>query len=229
VISVGSNNSPNEGSSAATIAPENVEDADLYKQPIDLEGFIDKVSKSVVLIACGNSVGTGFAYDMEKANLEPGFNTWVITNYHVIADCTNAPELLDTYTGGKKMTPTKSEIWDYDENNDLALLEVSSPIPTLKDADYFAEPGWWSMTMGNPNDGEIQLFNATTFGEISGRHEKHWNLTTAVINPGNSGGPLVNSRGDLIGVNTSSMASTADGIWNYAVDTVVLCEKILKC
>jgi S1-C subfamily serine protease len=229
VIAVGSNTSTDESSSAAAIAPENVEDADLYRQPVDLEGFIDKISKSVVYIECGSAAGTGFAYDLNTSKLDSGFNTWVITNHHVIDECTNGTNEVTVYTGGEKLLPAKSELWRWDEGNDLALLQISTPIPTLKSAEYFAESGWWSMAIGNPGNEIIDITNATTFGNIIGVKDKYFNATSAVINHGNSGGPLVNSRGELLGINTLGYVSQSDGLWNIAVDSDVLCEKIVNC
>ena len=98
--SLNSSDSSADKSTAATISPENVEDADLYKQPVDLEGFIDKISKSVVYIECGNGAGTGFAYQLNTKNLDAGFNTWVVTNHHVIDECIDGVNSVFTYTGG---------------------------------------------------------------------------------------------------------------------------------
>jgi S1-C subfamily serine protease len=229
VISIGFNSSSSDDSSAATIAPENIEDADLYKQPADLEGFIDKVSKSVVYIECGSGAGTGFAYDLNTNKLDPEFNTWVITNHHVIDECIDGTNSVSVYTGGDKLLPTKSELWRWDEENDLALLQISTPIPSLKSAEFFAESGWWSMAIGNPGNEIIDITNATTFGNIIGVKDKYFNATSAVINHGNSGGPLVNSRGELLGINTLGYVSQSDGLWNIAVDSYVLCENIITC
>jgi serine protease Do len=229
VVSIGFNNSSNESSSAASIAPENVKDADLYKQPVDLEGFILQISKSVVSIGCGSKAGTGFAYDLNTNKLDSGFNTWIITNHHVIEQCTDGLNSVEVYTGGDKMVPSKSQLWRWDEDNDLALLQISTPIPALKSAEYFAEPGWWSMAIGNPGNEIIDITNAVTFGNIIGVKDKYFNATSAVINHGNSGGPLVNSRGELLGINTLGYVSQSDGLWNIAVDSDVLCENIIKC
>ena len=86
------------------------------------------------------------------------------------------------------------------------------------------------MAIGNPLDTDFEettvLYNSTTFGHISYVLNEEWNYTSATINGGNSGGPLVNSRGELIGINTLAGASTEYGVWNIAVDSQILCEKI---
>jgi S1-C subfamily serine protease len=208
----------------------------LFDEPSDLEGFIKNVSKSIVTVWCKNSMGTGFAYEID--GVDPGFKTHIITNHHVIRECTSdATDFSVTYNGEEQIE-TKAEIYGWDEENDLALIQVAVELPTLTEAKEFATAGEWTMAIGNPGltddvseDLAIDdtLFNATTFGRIIGVEERKRNYTSAVINPGNSGGPLVNSRGELIGVNTFSWVKQDKGLWNIAVDANVLCEEILEC
>jgi S1-C subfamily serine protease len=203
----------------------------LYQEPADLQAFILKISASIVDVYCGVSGGTGFAYALE--GLDEGFETFVITNHHVIEDCTdNAEGLLVTY-GGDNAVETDSELWNWDEKNDLALLQIKASLPTLSDATDFAEPGWWTMAIGNPGtvvkDEGGMLYNATTFGRIIGVEDKKYNYTSAQINHGNSGGPLVNSRGELIGINTLVFANQDQGIWNVAMDSALLCVEVREC
>lgn len=208
----------------------------LFDEPSDLEGFIKNVSKSIVTVWCKNSMGTGFAFEL--GGVDPGFKTHIITNHHVIRDCTSdATDFSVTYNG-EELIETKAEIYGWDEENDLALIQVAVELPTLKEAKNFATTGEWTMAIGNPSltddiSDEVSiddtLFNATTFGRIIGVEDQKRNYTSAVINPGNSGGPLVNSRGELIGVNTFGWVEQEKGLWNIAVDSNVLCEEILKC
>ena len=207
------------------------EAVNLFSEPSNLEQFISDVSLSIVDIYCDDSGGTGFAYD--QGGVEAGYKTFVITNHHVIENCIDDSEKLSVSYGGKDAIPTESRLFNWDEENDLALLEVKVDLPVLSDATDFASPGWWSMAIGNPgtvvkDEGGV-LYNATTFGRIIGIEDEKYNYTSAQINHGNSGGPLVNSRGQLIGVNTLGYANQEEGIWNVAIDTQTLCEKILKC
>lgn len=201
--------------------------ASLYREPVDLNGFIDEVAESIVDIACGNNGGTGFAYEL--SGMDAGFKTFVVTNYHVVDDCVEQDAELSVTHGGDKQIGTKSALYGWDEENDLALIQIADELPTLKDAPDFAEPGWWTMAIGNPATESSVLFNATSFGHIVGVEDEYFNYTSAVINRGNSGGPLVNSRGELIGINTEVRRSYADGFWNIAVDSDVLCKEIVKC
>jgi S1-C subfamily serine protease len=231
--------SPEVSETATTAAPSDTsntddelredssENADLYLPPSDLEGFISNVAESLVLIECGDSSGTGFAFDIE--GFEEGYKTFVVTNHHVIDGCIDNPEALTVSFGENYKETTKSEIYNYDEVNDLSLVQIEAELPVLVQAADFAKQGWWSMAIGNPLGDQELLFNATTFGNIVGVEDERYNFTSAVINPGNSGGPLVNSRGELIGINTFSWASTEDGVANIAVDSGLLCEKVLAC
>jgi serine protease Do len=203
-------------------------DVNLFDQPADLPTFIEKVGESIVLIKCNGSSGTGFAFDDE--DMTEGYKTALVTNHHVIDECVDAPEKIEVFIGEDYKTLTKANLSDYDSENDLALLEIEATLPILDAAEYFAEPGWWTMAIGNPSNGDDGLlFRATTFGHIAAVEDDYYNFTSAVINPGNSGGPLLNSQGQVIGINSLAWSSTKDGISNVAIDTDVLCEKIYKC
>lgn len=201
-------------------------DTDLFQQPRDLGSFIEKVEKSLVTVFC-EGVGTGFAFDIEPE--DPKFATVIVTNHHVIEGCIDSPEEL-TVQGWEEKDPMV-RIRGFDEESDLALLEISDVMPPLSESEYFAERGWWTMAIGSPTsiDGETILYEATTFGQISYVLDDRLNFTSATLNGGNSGGPLLNSRGEVIGINTGASASTRDGVWNIAVDTELLCIQLIAC
>jgi S1-C subfamily serine protease len=203
------------------------EDEVLYHEPADLSSFIKNISQSIVDIACGDVGGTGFAYELD--GLDDGFSTFIVTNHHVVEDCTNGDGTLSVSHGGEQQIETVSELYGFDKANDLALIQITAELNPLESADFFAQPGWWTMAIGNPETESGILYNATSFGHIVGVEDQYYNYTSAVINRGNSGGPLVNSRGELIGINTQVLRSYADGFWNIAVDSEVLCEEIIDC
>jgi S1-C subfamily serine protease len=214
-------------------SPNSTEEWDYYAAPDDLESLIQMIEESVVEIWC-EGIGSGFAGDLD--NEEPGFNTVIVTNHHVIKDCLDDPEAIEIFTWEEFEKPAEFRIIGVDEENDLALLEIVEELPVLKKSEFFADRGWWTMAMGNPvgvtreNDEEWKiLYNATTFGQISYVLDKYWNYTSATFNSGISGGPLVNNRGEVIGVNTLAGASTEAGVWNIALDTEVLCEELIEC
>ena len=205
-------------------------DADLFSPPKDVASLIFEVEQSVVLIEC-KGWGTGFA--MNNPIETSGFKTSIVTNHHVIKDCIEAEDEIVVRTGPKHKGLPKVKLIRWDEDNDLAILEIDQELPVLVSAETYAERGWWTMAIGNPVDTDFDepqvLINSTTFGHISYVFDEKYNYTSATINGGNSGGPLVNSRGELIGVNTMAGASTEDGVWNVAVDTAILCEKLFEC
>jgi S1-C subfamily serine protease len=209
------------------------DDIDLFHPPKDLSSFILKVEESVVSIECESNdgtwwYGTGFVNEWEAET--DGFKSVIVTNHHVIEDCINPENELIVRTGFDQSGTPRVKLLRWDEENDLAIIEIDEDLPGLVSAKNFADRGWWTMAMGSPLDSDFEettvLYNSTTFGHISYVLDEYWNYTSATINGGNSGGPLVNSRGELIGINTLAGASTEDGVWNIAVDSDVLCEKI---
>ena len=203
-----------------------------FEAPEDLDALIKKVGVSVVDIYCESgdgSGGTGFAYDDEPVT--DGYSTTLVTNHHVIESCWDSGTEVVVYIGEEYETEVKGIIVGVDEDNDLALIEIKENLPLIYSAEDFAEPGWWSMAIGNPLDEDIEevLDRYVSIGHIGFVLDGYYNYTSATLNRGNSGGPLVNNRGELIGINTFATSGLDNGIWNIAVDSDILCEKLYNC
>jgi serine protease Do len=136
---------------------------------------------------------------------------YVLTNTHVVE---KASKITVTLSGGEEYS---AEVVGVDKTSDLALLLLEGedfPFAKLGNSDDLII-GEWVIALGNP----FELFsisnqptasvgiisaNRMNFGmqKESGRVLQNMIQTDAAINPGNSGGPLVNSNGDVIGINT---------------------------
>lgn len=144
---------------------------------------------------------------------------YIVTNNHVIDEAT---ELEITLNNRKKY---KAELIGADKNNDIALLkiEVDDELPYIpfSNSDNL-KIGEWVLAVGNP----YNLKSTVTAGIISakGRDLKgdanidSFIQTDAAVNPGNSGGALVNTRGELVGINTAITSKTGSFIgYSFAV------------
>jgi len=143
--------------------------------------------------------GSGFITDS---------NGIIMTNAHVVK---NADQVKVTLKDGRIFT---GEVKGYDELTDLAVVKIEPdqqglPVAPLGDSDL-VQVGDWAIAVGNP----VGLNNTVTLGIIStidrssaqaGAPDKRLDFlqTDAAINPGNSGGPLLNSKGEVIGINTA--------------------------
>jgi serine protease Do len=193
---------------------------------------VDKVSKSVVNIASVRmlhdqlfrvfpieGVGSGVVID------EKGY---ILTNNHVIDD---AERLKVTLPDGKVL---RGRAVGSDETTDLAVLKVESeqPLPTtqLGNSDSL-KAGQIVIAIGNPFG--LTGGPAVTAGIVSSLNRSIQTRsgvleliqTDAAINPGNSGGPLVNTKGEVIAINTANMPY-AQGI-GFAVP-INIAKSILK-
>jgi serine protease Do len=139
-------------------------------------------------------VGTGFIIDKD------GF---ILTNNHVVE---GTDEITVTLSDKTKYT---AKVIGLDSKTDLALIKIDgardiSPI-TLGDSDKM-EVGDWVVAIGNP----FGLDNTVTAGIISAKFRRNLGTssyedyiqTDAAINQGNSGGPLINTNGEVIGINS---------------------------
>ncbi|WP_369995889.1 S1C family serine protease [Winogradskyella sp.] len=134
---------------------------------------------------------------------------YIVTNNHVIQ---NANEISITLNNNKTYM---AELIGTDEITDIALIKIEAdedlPFMAFGDSDN-AKIGEWVLAVGNP----FNLNSTVTAGiisaksrDLSGRNLQSFIQTDAAVNPGNSGGALVNTNGDLIGINTA--ISSRDG------------------
>ena len=144
------------------------------------------------------SLGSGFIIDKD------GF---VVTNNHVIEDADQIKVKL------KDEREFDAKIVGRDPNTDIALLKIESgdnlPFVKLGDSDAL-EVGQWVLAIGSP----FGLEQTVTAGIVSAKGRvigsgpyDDFIQTDASINPGNSGGPLLNLKGEVIGINTAIVAS----------------------
>ncbi|MDX1277772.1 trypsin-like peptidase domain-containing protein [Oceanihabitans sediminis] len=143
---------------------------------------------------------------------------YIITNNHVIA---GSRELSVTLNNNKTYD---AKIIGADDKTDIALIKIDPeeelPFTTFGDSDQ-AKIGEWVLAVGNP----FNLTSTVTAGiisaksrDLSGLQNQSFIQTDAAVNPGNSGGALVNTNGDLIGINTAITSQTGSYIgYSFAV------------
>lgn len=151
------------------------------------------------------SLGTGFIIDASGL---------ILTNNHVVAD---ADEIKISFTERSDEKPSDAEVVGRDTDIDVALIRVKNKremIPVaLGDSDAL-EVGEYVLAVGNP----LGHGHSVTHGIISAKERPapdfqlaNYLQTDAPINPGNSGGPLVNLKGEVIGIN-NAIDQRAQGI-----------------
>lgn len=145
-----------------------------------------------------HSLGSGIIYDKEG---------YIITNNHVVE---RAREIKVKLHDGSEYD---AKVIGTDPKTDLALIKIESnealPTLTLGDSDAL-QVGEWVIAIGNP----FGLEHTVTVGVVSAKGRvigtgpyDDFIQTDASINPGNSGGPLLNTAGQVVGVNTAIVAA----------------------
>ncbi|CAM6101783.1 unnamed protein product [Calypogeia fissa] len=180
------------------------------------------------VMAVPQGSGSGFIWDKQGH---------VVTNYHVIRGASD----LRVTLGDQSVY--EADVVGYDEDKDVAVLHIDAPedklrpLPVGSSSDLLV--GQKVFAIGNP----FGLDHTLTTGVISGLRREISSAATgrpiqdviqtdAAINPGNSGGPLLDSSGNLIGINTAiySPSGTSSGVgFSIPVDTVSgIVEQIVK-
>jgi serine protease Do len=141
---------------------------------------------------------------------------YILTNRHVVKSAASVRDIKIKLADGRTIAPTKVLS---DPATDIAILPVSAEglVPArLGDSDN-VDVGDFVLAVGSP----FGLSHSVTFGIVSAKGRRELELgegvefqdfiqTDAAINPGNSGGPLINLRGELIGMN-AAIASNSGG------------------
>ncbi|QGQ94878.1 PDZ domain-containing protein [Paenibacillus psychroresistens] len=197
-----------------------------YKKPNPVPDAIAKVSPAVVGII-GKPDETESADSDNRFSLAHGTGViikadgWIVTNAHVVKNMKN---LTVVTTNGKQYAAKTMNI---DEESDLALVKISATgLPIAKFADKLnVQVGETVVAIGTPIS--FSLRNSVSVGVISGIdrsiHSTYRLLQTdAAINPGNSGGPLINLKGEVVGINSLKFAAVGvDSLgFSIPIDTV---------
>ncbi len=174
------------------------------------------------------SLGSGFAISWQGEK-------YVLTNEHVVSE---AQDIKLVFSDGKTY---QAKVIGKDSMIDVAVLEIQedgdlTDLPTVDLGNPEETPvGGWVVAIGNPEGFE----NTVTAGVLSARDRtiprprgegSYQNLlqTDAAINPGNSGGPLVNTNGEVIGINTAIIRQNQQGVPLTGLNFAVSIDSIQK-
>ena len=208
-------------SQTAKTAPEYGKVEIIQSSDSTVTAIAEKVGPSVVGIRVTYKAQNFFFEDQQQTGEGSGIiirsNGYILTNNHVIQAAINQRTRkldlnakIEVYLPSQKDKPYTASYIGSDAKTDLAILKIDAvnlPVAELGDSDKL-KVGEMAVAIGNP--GGLELMGSVTVGVISGLNrtiatEDGVNLkliqTDAAINPGNSGGALVNSKGQVIGVN----------------------------
>lgn len=183
-----------------------------------VSAIAEKVSPSIVGIRITASTKNIFGLTQTEGSEGSGIiiksDGYILTNYHVIESANSNSAKIEVFLPNQKDKGFEATIVGSDWRTDLAVLKINGsnlPAAELGNSDDL-KVGEIVVAIGNPAG--FELMGSVTVGYVSGLNRnipieglKDLKLiqTDAAINPGNSGGALVNSRGQVIGINNSKM------------------------
>lgn len=178
------------------------------------------VEPAVYQVKCGRGIGSAFGLDLTLSDSakSQGYRGAIVTNYHVVADCLSSRNV--TATQNKRNLG--AYVWAWDSDNDLALLLTQASVTTLKPTALEPERGAIVFAIGSP----FGLEGSVSMGIVSNLDDDTV-VTDAAVDPGNSGGPLVNEKGELVGINTWGWEGSQGS--SHALKPGVMCRGIVVC
>ncbi len=199
----------------------------------EFSGIATRSLESVVFIRSINKIETEFNREFKSvtgSGVVVSSDGYIVTNNHLLEDA----EHIEVTLHNKRVY--RAELIGFDSYTDLAILKIEDQ--TIKslpigDSDSLSI-GDWVLAIGNP-----YRLNATVTAGIVSAKARHLNLndrfgvesyiqTDAVINPGNSGGALINTYGELIGINTAILSNSGnyEG-FSFAIPSNIV-EKVIE-
>ena len=231
-------------STLTTMAPQNyARNSSFTGENLDFTEAADKSIHTVVHVKNVSKVtlrnpimeffyGAGGSQQQEQVGTGSGViiseDGYIVTNNHVIKD---AQDIEITLNNKKSY---KAKLVGTDSKMDIALLKINAeeklPYNTFGDSDN-VKVGQWVLAIGNP----YNLTSTVTAGIVSAKARdletngmQSFIQTDAAVNPGNSGGALVNTRGELVGINTMISSQTGSYVgYSFAVPSNIA-RKIIE-
>ncbi len=209
-----------------------------------VEAVAEKVTPSVVGIRTTTSVRSFFGGNSESTGEGSGVvysaDGYIITNYHVISGAvTNkSGSKVEVFTDTLDSKSYEATVVGYNISTDLAVIKIDATglTPVEFSDSSKLKVGQYVITVGNP--GGLEFMDSVTYGVISGLNRVVSSdsgvkliQTDAAINPGNSGGALVNTKGQLVGINSSKIVSEEFEGMGFAIpsNTVAeICKNIIE-
>jgi serine protease Do len=155
------------------------------------EEIVKQAMPAIVVVSTSEGWGSGFFVSQKGV---------VVTNAHVVRGHLSATVVTSS---GKSMESSQIYI---DQDRDLALIKLpDGDYPFLKISHYLPNVGADVLAIGSPGVGSTIMTDTVTRGIVSGVRDFKdgtWIQTDAAINHGNSGGPLIDRKGEVVGVNT---------------------------
>lgn len=180
-----------------------------------LDGLVTVINNA----SDGTALGSGIV--VSKTAISGGYAYHAVSNYHVIED--NQSIEIEFYRGGNVYAGSNVTVQGFNALNDVAVITFESSLdltPIAFANSFDIQTGQTVYALGNPlgfayyhttTEGLLisdkRLFDAVANSDIDSFFIQH----SALINPGNSGGPLVDSNGQLLGLNTIRIEATAGG------------------
>ncbi len=181
---------------------------------------VERIGEAVALVRAPGSLGSGFVVDGAGH---------VVTNAHVVTGEQNIDVTLFERTAGtlEKRVFERVEIVAVNDAWDLALLRIRAEDLAGQELVWVPFGSMADVTQGEPVfaiGSPLGLERSVTEGIVSTKNRASSGMlfvqTTAAVNPGNSGGPLLNLRGEVIGVNSWILLGTEGLNFSIPVDTV---------